>query len=83
MVAVKKEACVGLEKREAAKKEKPKHPIRKARSDGACFCRHGAFIFPFTTLSTHYMGRRFLYSDLTSLHTWALSNVSKTMYKIK
>lgn len=35
-------------------------------------------IFLFFTLSIHYMGRRFLYSDLTRLHTWTLSNVSKT-----
>lgn len=35
------------------------------------------------TLSTHYMGRRFLYSDSTRLHTWALSNVLKHMYKTK
>lgn len=29
---------------------------------GACFCRHGALISSFSTLSIHYMGRRFLYS---------------------
>jgi hypothetical protein len=39
----------------------------------SAWCLH----FLFFTLSIHYMGRRFLYSDLTRLHTWTLSNVSK------
>jgi hypothetical protein len=35
------------------------------------------FLFFFPPLSIHYMGRRFLYSDLTHLHIRTPSNVSK------
>lgn len=80
LVASMEEACVGLEERGGGKEGITKTPDlkRNARSDGACFCRHGAFIFPFPTSSTHYMGRRFLCSDLTRLHTWATVKCIKT-----